>query len=112
MRPAAAEVVGERLLDLGYTRVLVLREQRNRPNDHAVEAIAALRRLLVDERLLHRGRLLRTAEALERYDFSLSHGGELGLTGMHRLVIQKHHASAALTKAAAETWPAQLQIFA
>src|SRR5262245_30958552 len=112
MRPAAAEIVRQRLLDLGHARALVVCEQRNGSNDHPVEAIAALCRLLVDECLLHRRRLLRAAETLERDDFSLPYSRELCLTGEHRLVIQKHHASAALTKAAAEAWPAQLQILA
>ena len=68
MRAAAAEIVGERLLDLGLARLLVLREEGRRLHDHAVDAVAALRGLFVDEGLLHRMRLLRRAEPFERHD--------------------------------------------
>src|SRR5215470_19660871 len=58
MRAAAAEIVGERLADVGVGRFPVGREQRRRFHDHAVDAVAALRRLRIDESLLHRMRLL------------------------------------------------------
>src|SRR6185312_12620389 len=53
MGPAATEIVGERLLDLVLARILRLGEKGGRLHDHAVDAIAALHRLLVDEGLLH-----------------------------------------------------------
>ena len=58
MRPAAAEIVRERLLDLRLGRLLVLGEEGGRLHDHAVDAVAALHGLLVDEGPLHRMRLL------------------------------------------------------
>src|SRR5262249_29093595 len=108
MRPAAAEVVGKRPLDLGHARILVLREQRDGPNDHAVETVAALHRLFVDEGLLHGRWLVGTAEALERHDLSRSDRREFDLAGKHRFAVQQHHAGAALAKSAAEARPAQL----
>ncbi len=74
MGAAAAEVVGERLLDLRLGRLLVVGEERGGLHDHAVDAVAALHRLLLDEGALHRMRLLRRAEAFERHDLLL--GGE------------------------------------
>src|SRR5262249_14985017 len=108
MRPAAAEIVSERLVERRYARILVLREQRDGPDDHAVEAIAALRRLFVDEGLLHRRWLVGTAEALERHDLSRSDRREFDLAGKHRFAVQQHHAGAALAKAEAEARSAQL----
>ena len=64
MRAAAAEIVGERLLDVGIARLLVRAQQRRRLHDHAVDAVAALRRLLVDKGLLHRMRLLAASRGL------------------------------------------------
>src|SRR5439155_4503992 len=61
MRAAAAEIVSERLLDLVVVCMGVLIEQCFRLHDHAVDAIAALHRLLVDEGLLQRVRLCRSA---------------------------------------------------
>src|SRR5262249_1512935 len=66
--PAAAEIVRERSLDIGVARLLVAGEECRRLHDHAVDAIATLRGLLVDEGLLHRVRLLRGAEPFERDD--------------------------------------------
>ena len=68
VREAAAEHAGHRLLDLGVARLRVLIEERLRREDDAVQAEAALRRLLVDERLLNRMRLLDGAEPFERRD--------------------------------------------
>ena len=67
MGAAAAEIVGERVLDVALAWLLVLGEERRRLHDHAVDAVAALRGLLVDEGLLHRMRLLRRAEAFQRH---------------------------------------------
>src|SRR3954453_3898282 len=63
MRAAAAFEAGERVLDLGIVRLLVLVEQRRRRHDPAVDAIAALRHLLFDIGLLDRMRLFRRARA-------------------------------------------------
>src|ERR1700738_2587979 len=54
MGAAATKIVGERPLDFGHAGILVVGEQRDRANDHTIETVAALCRLLVDEGLLHR----------------------------------------------------------
>src|SRR5207247_991307 len=57
VRPAAAEVVAERLADLAVGGAgLPGAEKGRRLHDHPVDAVAALRGLLVDERLLDRMR--------------------------------------------------------
>src|SRR5262245_63198530 len=52
MGAAAAKIVGEHRADFGFAGVLVLCEECGGSHDHAVGAISALRRLLVDESLL------------------------------------------------------------
>ena len=53
MGAAFAQVAGKCLSDLVLGRALCCREERGRLHDHAVDAVAALRRLFVDECLLH-----------------------------------------------------------
>ena len=48
----ATEIVGERGTNFGIARALVFRQQRRGGHDHAVDAIAALSGLLIDESLL------------------------------------------------------------
>src|SRR3546814_10671908 len=62
MRSAAAEITLQRLLDVAVARIGVFVEQRLRGHDHAVDAVAALRGLLVDEGLLDRVRLVDRSE--------------------------------------------------
>src|SRR5947209_20202158 len=66
MRAAAAEIAAEGLLDLAIARVRGALEQRLAGHDHAVDAVAALGGLLLDERLLERMRRARRAESFER----------------------------------------------
>src|SRR5512143_4135174 len=66
MGAAAAKVVGERNLDGGFGRLLVLREESRRLHNHSVDAVAALRGLLVDKGFLHPMRLFRRAKAFQR----------------------------------------------
>lgn len=63
---ALAQVAGKRLPDLLFRRPLGRRQERRRLHDHAVDSLATLRGLLVDERLLQRMRLLRRPETFER----------------------------------------------
>ena len=74
MGPTAAQVIGERVLHLRLGRFFGPGEERGRLHDHAVDAVAALRRLFLDEGALHRVQPLRRAEALERCHLLL--GGE------------------------------------
>ena len=67
-------------LDLALARLLVRGQERRRLHDHAVDAVAALRGLLVDECLLHRMRLLGRAETFQRHDVLLASTAESGVT--------------------------------
>src|SRR2546422_6265050 len=66
MGATAAEIVRERQPDLAVARGRVLIEERLRCHDHAVDAVATLRRLRLDERRLDRMGLCDRAEPLER----------------------------------------------
>src|SRR5437899_400880 len=68
MGPAPAQVAGERLLDVDFTRVLAGGQEGGGLHDHAVDAVAALHGLLIDEGLLHGMRPLRRAETFQRDD--------------------------------------------
>src|SRR2546430_2653543 len=86
MRPAAAEVVRQRAPDVALARLLVLGEEGGRLHDHAVDAVAALGGLLVDEGLLHAMQLLAAGEALERHDLLLPFDrGQRSLARAHGL---------------------------
>src|SRR5713101_88286 len=76
MSPAAAEIVGERIFDLRRGRLLGRGQERGRLHDHAVDAVAALHRLLLYEGALHGMELACGAEPFERDHLLL--GGERG----------------------------------
>src|SRR5437870_2424406 len=68
MRAAAAQIVTQRFHDLGLGWMCVARQQRLGRDDHAVKAVAALRGLFGNERLLYRIRMRARAEAFERHN--------------------------------------------
>src|SRR5208282_1094583 len=57
MGAATAQVMSQRLLDLSFAWPLVVRQERGRFHDHAVDAKAALSGLLRDEGLLYGNQL-------------------------------------------------------
>ena len=87
MRSAPALEAGERILDLGLAWLLPGIEQCSRSHDPAVEAIAALRHLLLDEGLLDGVRPLRSAEAGKGNYFAASDCRKRRDAGVHRLPI-------------------------
>src|SRR5499427_5877137 len=102
MRAAAALEPGEGVLDLGVGRLLLLIEQRRRGHDPAVDAVAALRHLLLDIGLLDRVWLLRRAETGERDDLAGAHRRDRGDAGAYGRAVDVHGAGAALRQPAAE----------
>src|SRR5450631_1868623 len=68
MGAALAEVARERLSHLIFRRLLGRRQERRSLHDHAIDAVPALRSLLVDEYLLQRMWLLGCAQSFERDD--------------------------------------------
>ena len=68
MRAAPAQIPGERILDVGLARLAVSGKEGGRLHDHAVDAVAALHRLLLDEGALQRLRIFQRAQAFEGDD--------------------------------------------
>src|SRR6478672_1640038 len=99
---AAALEAGERVLDLRLGRLLVLIEERGRGHDPAIDAIAALRHLLLDIGLLDRVRLFRRAEARQGDDLAVPDRRHRGHAGAYGLAVDVHRAGAALRQTAAE----------
>src|ERR1700704_4613916 len=112
VRPAAAFQPCERFAQLGVARLWVLVQVGRRGHDPAVDAVAALRHLLLDVGGLQRMRLLRRAQALQRGHFFPRYRRERHHAGAYRLPVQMHGARAALSKAAAEVRIAHLEIVA
>src|SRR5258706_15291602 len=68
VRAAAAQVLVERLAHLFFTRLLVRGKQRGGSHGNAAHAIAALRGLLGDQRLLHGMELAIAAQTFDSGD--------------------------------------------
>src|SRR5216683_8250265 len=102
MGPAAAFEAGQPLADLAVARVRIILEQRRRGHHPAIDAIAALRHLLVDIGLLDRMRLLGRAEPGEGLDLAAGDRRERGDAGANGSAVEMHGAGAALREAATE----------
>src|SRR6185437_12030612 len=96
MRAAAAEIVAQRLADLSFRWSRCAQQQRLRGHDHAVEAIAALRGLLADERVLHGIGMLARAEAFECYDVAAFAPFDRDHAGARSHAVDQHGAGSAL----------------
>src|ERR1017187_3511896 len=81
-------------------------------HDHARRAIAALKRALRQERLLHRMQLAADSQALDGHDVLLVHVADVCDARGRALAVDEHRAGAALALATAEFCPGQLQILA
>src|ERR1700731_3984756 len=101
MGPAAAQIAGKSQPDLGLARLLDAVEQRFGQHDHAGDAVAALHRLLRDERGLQRVRPLDGTEAFERGDLRLPERADWRDAGAHCRPADQHRAGAALATPAA-----------
>src|SRR5262249_32597461 len=107
MRTATAQVCGESLAHVLLGRPPIAVEQTLSRNDHAIDAIAALSRLLVDKRLLQRVRILDRAETLDRRDLGITNRPDLSGTGARRPAGNQHGACAALGEPTAEFSPVE-----
>src|SRR5438876_7985472 len=112
VRSAAALEPGEGVAQLRVARLRVLLEVSRGGHHPAVDAVAALRHLLLDIRRLQRVRLVRRAEALEGGDRPAARGGDRQHARAHRLAVQVHGASSALREAAAEVGVVETEIVA
>ena len=74
MRTAFAQIGRQRLSGLLLGRALGGREERGRLHDHAIDAVATLGCLFVDEFLLQRMRFSAVPEAFQGHDFGAGYG--------------------------------------
>src|SRR5882762_8554087 len=112
VRSAAALEPGEGVAQLRVARFRVLLEIGRGGHYPAIDAVAALRHLLLDIRRLQRMRLLRRTEAFEGGDGLAARGGDRQHARAHRLAVKVHGASAALREAAAEVGIIKTEIVA
>jgi hypothetical protein len=102
----------ERLTDLRVGRLRNPLEQRNRPDDHPRNAVAALRGLLVDERLLHRMQAPVARESLGRHDPATDERIDARGAGRGRHAVHQDRAGEALLEPAAVFCGSQAEIVA
>src|SRR5581483_5289227 len=116
VRAATAEVTVHGLLDLRLARILRRRQQIGRMDDHPVLAVAALRHLQLDPRLLQRMQRRRGARSpallriqrrqpLQRRHRLPRHRRHRRHTRPDLLPVQQHRAGTTLRQAAAEPRP-------
>src|SRR6516164_1573864 len=101
MRPAAAEVLLQRPPDLGLARARIRVEQRLRGDGDARDAVAALGRLLGDERALERGQPPARGEAFDGGDLAPGERADRSGAALHGAAVAEHRARATLLEAAA-----------
>src|ERR1700736_958075 len=110
MRAAAAEVAVERFPDLAAGRRWISLQQRCGAHQDAGDTIAALQRLLGDERALQRVWLFGGAKALDGGDVLVRHRPQRRVAGRHRAVADDDVTGAALAGAAAEMRPGHAKL--
>jgi len=110
MRTAAAEIPRQRFFDLAVGRFGIFIQQGFARHDHAVDAVATLGRLLIDEGLLNFVHLLGRAQAFERSNRFILHGAHRSDTGADGIAVHDDRACAALSETAAEFRPVQPEI--
>src|SRR5438067_1182059 len=109
---AAAEITAHVLADIGIVRRMPLPDAGNRREDLARRAIAALERVLIDERLLHRMELAVDAgEAFDRDDRAAHRYGERHAR-QHTLLADMDGTCAALAVIAALLGPGEGEMLA
>src|SRR6185437_12807447 len=111
VRHTTAEGVVHGLSDLRVRGMRILVQHCLRRHDLPVLAEAALRRLLVDPRLLERMQLPVRGEPFERRDFA-THRRRGQYARAYRRAVNDHSTRAALAKSAAEMRPLQTQVVA
>src|SRR6266446_4429115 len=90
VRAAAAFQAGKRVAQLGVVRLGVLLEIGGGGHDPAVDAVAALRHLLLHVGGLQRMRFLRRAQALQRRDLLARDRGDRHDARAHGLAVEVH----------------------
>src|SRR5437763_669547 len=114
VRAAAAEVAVQGGCNLRVARVLLAPEERDGRDDDAVDAIAALDRLLVDERLLDRMQSsgVGPADPFDGRDVVTGCRPQRRIARRHGIPVEENVARATLAGAAAESRSLELQVVA
>src|SRR6185437_15638902 len=112
VRAASAQNAVQCVLDIVAAGLRVVVEQCLGRHDHAVHAIAALHRLLIDESLLERVRFIDASQALERGDLVACRGRQRHDTGSYGRAVHDNGAVHACGQAAAEFRPMQFEVVA
>ena len=107
MRPAPAQVEPQRLADLRLRRLRIDVDQGAGGHDHAVEAIAALRRRASDEGLLHRIKPAVRGEPFESRHRPAGHIAQRQDAGARQPPVDEHAARPAFAEAAAVFRPVE-----
>src|SRR5271154_6242120 len=110
VRSTPAQVVGQCLLDLRLGRIFVRRDERRCLHDHAVDAVAALHGLFIDECSLQRMRFFRRAKSLESHNAVADRADGGKNAGADGAAVEMYGAGAALAEAAAEARAVQTEI--
>src|SRR5262245_11337432 len=109
----ATDVVGKRLPDIRLGWILVGREKRDRLHDHAVDAVAALHRLLFNKGALHRMQPVALRKALDGHDsLRRCNFRQRMRAGAYRLAVNMDGAGAALTEPATEQRAVEIEVLA
>src|SRR5437773_3974261 len=98
--------------DLRLRWMGVFVEQRFGIHDHSVHTVAALRRLLFNERLLEPVRTGYAAQTFQRSNVPVLCIAHRDAARAHRVALQHHRATAALRKTTAKLWPIQPHVVA
>ena len=88
------------------------REERGRLHDHAVDAVAALSCLFVDECLLHRMRLFGRPKTFQGHDLGVGYRRNRHHAAAQRLAVIVHRTGAALRQPAPEVHAVQAKLVA
>src|SRR5713226_238929 len=100
--PTATDVAGHRGIDLGVSRMWLVRQERRRGHDLARLAVAALNDLAVEPGLLDFGARRCRADRLDRCDLGFADAADRGYAGTRGDAVDMHGAGAAERLAAAE----------
>jgi hypothetical protein len=102
MTAASAQVTVQCVFDFPFCRIRLCIKKGFCGHDHSIDAVPALGRLFVDERLLQRTGPVRASQSLKGGYFTTR--GALGWydTGAYRSSVQNDGAGATLSQAASE----------
>src|ERR1700722_10009044 len=109
MRAATAKISAQLVAHLRFGGFRYALQKRRGLHDHAVNAVATLHRLLIDEGLLQGMQPLRRTQPFKRRDIALDPADWINARA-NRAAVQMHGAGPALAQSATKARPVQLQI--